>query len=368
MEETILIVDDEKDILEVLAISLTDLGYKVHTAENGEDALRIFREASPLIILTDIRMPVMDGIELLQKVKQQSPDTEVIMVTGHGDIDVAIESLKYEATDFITKPISDEILETALRRARERIDLKAKLRAYTGNLESIVHELLGLSHTIKTIAGGLEGGSFVLEKGIELDEKEYVLQGWEMIRMSVEKVKDLSLALLNHAKATHRDYQRCDPNQPAQDVFELLKPRAEQEGIDLKLECRRDIPSLYFDQDGINCCLHNLVTNAQDAIAGAPFSREKKGWVSIKTAKPDGWAVEYRVADNGSGIADEVRDRIFVNFCSTKGACGTGAGLMMTKRIIEDHKGQIWFESNRNAGTTFIVRLPNGEPSTDDRH
>ena len=367
MEETILIVDDEKDILEVLAISLTDLGYNVHTAENGEDALRIFREASPPIIMTDIRMPVMDGIELLQKVKQQSSDTEVIMVTGHGDIDVAIESLKYEATDFITKPISDEILETTLRRARERIDLKAKLRAYTGNLESIVHELLGLSHTIKTIAGGLEGGSFVLEKGIELDEKEYVLQGWEMIRMSVEKVKDLSLALLHHAKATHRNDQRCDPNQPAQDVFELLKPRAEQEGVDLKLECQRDITPLYFDQDGINCCLHNLVTNALDAIADAP-RRDKKRWVSIKTAKPDGWGVEYRVADNGSGIVDEIKDRIFANFCSTKGARGTGAGLMMTKRIIEDHKGLIWFESNRSAGTTFIVRLPESEPRIDDRH
>jgi signal transduction histidine kinase len=289
------------------------------------------------------------------------------MVTGHGDIDVAIESLKYEATDFITKPISDEILETALRRARERIDLKAKVRAYTENLESIVHELLGLSHTIKTIAGGLEGGSFVLEKGLELDEKDYVLQGWEMIRMSVEKVKDLSLALLNHAKATHRDFQRCDPNQPAQDVFELLKPRAEQEGVDLKLECRRDLTPIYFDREAINCCLHNLVTNALDAILDAP-RQDEKGRISIRTAKPDGWGVEYRVIDNGSGLADEVKDRIFASFCSTKGARGTGAGLMMTKRIIEDHEGRILFESNQGAGTTFIVRLPEGEPRLDDPH
>jgi signal transduction histidine kinase len=357
MEETILTVDDDKDIRDVLAISLTDLGYKVLTAENGEDALRIFREANPPIILTDIRMPVMDGIELLQKVKQQSPDTEVIMVTGHGEVDLAIESLKYEATDFITKPFSDEILETALRRARERIDMRAKLKAYTANLESIVHELLGLSHTIKTIAGGLEGGSFVLEKGLELDEKEYMLQGWEMIRMSVEKVKDLSLALLNHAKATHRNYRRCDPNQPARDVFELLKSRAEQEGVDLRLECQRDLDPLDLDQEGINCCLHNLVTNALDAIAERD-PRDRERWVSIKTTKPDGWGVEYQVADNGSGIVDEIKDRIFTSFCSTKGARGTGAGLMMTKRIIEDHKGLIQFDSKRDAGTTFIVRLP----------
>ena len=357
MEKTILIVDDEKDIRDVLAISLPDLGYDVLTAKNGEDAFRIFEEAAPSIILTDIRMPVMGGIELLQKVKQRTSDAEVIMVTGHGEVDLAIESLKHEATDFITKPISDDILEAALRRASERIDLRAKLRAYTANLESIVHELLGLSHTIKTIAGGLEGGSFVLEKGLELDEKEYVLQGWEMIRMSVEKVKDLSLALLNHAKATHRHYRRCDPNQPARDVYELLKSRAEQQGIDLRLKCHRDIAPLDLDQDGIQCCLHNLVSNALDAIGETPL-RDEKGWVSIKTAKPDGWGVEYRVADNGTGIAEEIKDRIFTSFCSTKGARGTGAGLMMTKRIIEDHNGLILFESKRGAGATFIVRLP----------
>ena len=104
MDERILIVDDEEDIRVVLRISLTDLGYEVFTAESGDEALRIIKEVDPPIVLTDIRMPVMDGIELLRKIKHENPETEVIMITGHGDMDLAIKSLKHEATDFITNP------------------------------------------------------------------------------------------------------------------------------------------------------------------------------------------------------------------------------------------------------------------------
>jgi DNA-binding NtrC family response regulator len=121
MEKSILLVDDEEGIRKVLGIALADLGYTVHPAENGVDALRIFKDEQPPIVLTDIKMPEMDGIELLRRLKKLSPDTEVIMITGHGDIDLAIKSVKYEATDFVTKPINDQVLEIALNRAQERI-------------------------------------------------------------------------------------------------------------------------------------------------------------------------------------------------------------------------------------------------------
>jgi len=140
MEESILVVDDEKDICEVLDISLSDLGYKVSTAGNGEEALQVFEKIKPSIVLTDIRMPGMDGIELLQRIKERDPETEVIVITGHGDMDLAIRSLKLEATDFITKPINDDLLEVALKRAHERISSRRKIKEYTENLERLVLE------------------------------------------------------------------------------------------------------------------------------------------------------------------------------------------------------------------------------------
>jgi PAS domain S-box-containing protein len=175
MADRILIVDDEEDIRVVLKISLSDLGYEVYTAENGDEALRIIQEVTPPIVLTDIRMPVMDGIELLRKIKQEDSETEVIMITGHGDMDLAIESLKHEATDFITKPIKDEVLEIALKRANERISMRRQLREYTEHLEDLVREksaqlveaerliavgqvVEGLSSAMKNIVEDLESG------------------------------------------------------------------------------------------------------------------------------------------------------------------------------------------------------------------
>lgn len=175
MKNKLLLVDDEEGIRKVLSISLSDSGYQVFTAETGEQALEIFQREAPPIVLTDIKMPGMDGIELLQKLKQQNPDTEVIMITGHGDMDLAIKSLKYQAIDFVTKPINDDALEIALNRAHEKIRMRQQLREYTENLEALVREksarlieierqvavgqaVEGLSSAMRDIAGDLEGG------------------------------------------------------------------------------------------------------------------------------------------------------------------------------------------------------------------
>ena len=231
MTGDILLVDDEAGIRKVLSISLTDLGYTVHTAENAAAALKLIDAVGPSITLTDIKMPGMDGIELLKAIKGRYPDMEVIMLTGHGDMDLAIESLKFQATDFITKPISDEALTVALQRAGERIDMRCQLKAYTENLEQLVEEnpvnslrrnawprwgetVAGLSHTIKNIAGGMDGGMFVLEKGIELEDSTYLKQGWELVRGNVDRIKTLSLDLLNFAKTDRLEYRMEDPAQP----------------------------------------------------------------------------------------------------------------------------------------------------------
>jgi signal transduction histidine kinase len=386
MEKTVLLVDDEKDICDVLSISLSDLGYEVFTAQSGEEALKILRKVNPPIVLTDIRMPFMDGIELLREIKHENPDTEVIMLTGHGDMDLAIKSLKLEATDFITKPIKNDVLEIALKRALERFSMRQQLREYTENLEGLVREktaklvtaermaavgetIAGLSHAIKNIAGGLEGGTFVLEKGIELDNKEYIHQGWEAVRVNFEKIRELSVDLLNYAKFTHLNYRLSHPNDPTKEVVDLMRARAEEHGIVLNLDLAPDLKAFFFDPDAIQHCLLNLVTNAMDATLCDDHSHSDRE-VLFKTSRPEGWGVEYRVADNGCGMEKEVRDKIFSSFFSTKGATGTGVGLMITKRIIDDHGGLIEFESKKGAGTKFIIRLPERThaPESDSRN
>jgi DNA-binding NtrC family response regulator len=172
MEKQILLVDDEEDIRDVLSVYLKSCGYEVFPAENGEEALKLFTKHKPPVVLSDIKMPGIDGIELLKKIKNESPDTEFIMITGHGDMDLAIASFQDQAADFITKPINVNILDIALKKVREKIISRRQLREYTENLEKLVREKselqshlssLGLmigsvSHGIKGLLTGLDGG------------------------------------------------------------------------------------------------------------------------------------------------------------------------------------------------------------------
>jgi PAS domain S-box-containing protein len=165
MEKKLLLVDDEEGIRKVLGISLMDMGYEVLTAPDGEEALSVFRLHTPPIVLTDIKMPGIDGIDLLKIIKVENPETEVIMITGHGDMDLAIKSLKLEATDFVTKPINDAVLEIALKRATDRIVMREQLKQYTENLERLVEEksarLVQLER-LTAIHQAVEGLSFAM--------------------------------------------------------------------------------------------------------------------------------------------------------------------------------------------------------------
>ncbi|MFC1535099.1 response regulator [Thermodesulfobacteriota bacterium] len=374
MTQKILLVDDEKGVRKVLSISLTDSGYQVIEAKNGEEAISLFRESHPPIVLTDIKMPGIDGIQVLKTIKKESPDTEVIMLTGHGDMELAIQSLKHEATDFITKPISTYALEIALKRANERLYYKAKIKEYTEDLESLVEEktkklveaerlatvgqtVAGLAHAIKNIAGGLSGGAFVLEKGIELDNKKYLSQGWEMIRRNIDRIKDMVLDLLNFAKEREPDYHICDPNTPLREVYELMLPRADEYGVMLEIDVDEDLQQVNLDPDEIHRCILNLVTNAIDACSEVELPHDK-GRVVMKSKKNKDYAVEYRIIDNGCGMDEETRAKIFQRFFSTKGSRGTGLGLMIAKKVIDEHDGVIILHSEEKKGTRFIIRLP----------
>ena len=374
MAETILLIDDEEGIRTVLGITLADYGYEVLKAGSGGEALKLFRERKPAIVLTDIKMPGMDGIQVLRKIKEESPDTEVIMISGHGDMELAIQSLKCNATDFITKPINDDALEIALKRANEKIFLKTKMKEYTENLERLVEEktrellgaerlaavgqtVAGLAHAIKNVASGLKGGAFVLEKGIELNNQKYLLQGWEMVKGNLGKIGNLTLDLLNYSKERIPECRLCNLNDPVREVFDLMSHEAARCGVILEKDLDERLSDGWLDPEGIHRGILNLVSNAIDACTDISCVHGQ-GRVTLKSLKTDGWAVEYQVIDNGCGMDKETKTKIFEQFFSTKGSRGTGLGLMITKKIIDEHGGLIECESGMGKGTKFIIRLP----------
>lgn len=116
----VLVIDDEKPTLSMFKLFLAAYGYEVFTAEDGETGLEWFRKIRPQIVFTDIRMPGIDGLEVLRRIRDMNPAAQVIIITGHGDMEKAVEALDLDASDFINKPVERQALNSALTRAEKR--------------------------------------------------------------------------------------------------------------------------------------------------------------------------------------------------------------------------------------------------------
>lgn len=132
----ILLIDDDEDIRDIMTITLKDAGYSVICAPDGHTGLMLATREAPQIVITDIKMPGLNGLEVLEKIKKIKPETEVIVTTGFGDIKKAVKALQYDASDFISKPIDDDALHMALKRAKQRYLDKKQLSDYTTLLEN----------------------------------------------------------------------------------------------------------------------------------------------------------------------------------------------------------------------------------------
>lgn len=375
----VLLVDDEQDVRDVLSIALTDAGYEVFTAENGLAALDIYRKSRPPIVITDIKMPVMDGIELLRRIKGEHTETEVIMITGHGDMDLAISSLKHQAGDFITKPINVDALEIALKRTRERIVMRQKLHEYTTSLEALVQEKsqlqdhlssLGLmigsiSHSIKGLLTGLDGGIYLLGKGLKAKDEEQVEEGWKTVQLTADRIRNLVMDILFYAKKRDLQWEKVDLYHFAEETARIMESRLKDTGISFRRDFSGAIADCEIDPSYVHAALMNLFDNAIDACQRKDNPSDSR--ITFLVA-PNNSKITFSVIDNGIGMDEETQGKLFTLFFSSKGIKGTGLGLYITKNIIEQHGGTIAVTSKPGEGSCFTIILPKqGKPgATDD--
>jgi len=384
MMEKLLLIDDERPILETLGLSISSEGYEVFTAENGKEGLKIFDREGIKLILTDIKMPVMDGIEVLKKIKESGKEAEVIVITGHGDMDSAIAALRYGASDFITKPVRDEALMLAIERARQRISFAEQLKSYTENLEQKVemrtrelreaHEeivknerlatigetVAELAHYTKNILNGLRGGMYKVNSALEKNKPDLLREGWDMVQRNIEKVSQLVLNLLTYSKDRPPDREMCSINEIANEVVELLQHQAEENNITLRRDLDPNIKEVYIDPKGMHDVFLNLVSNALDScVMDEDVSKPWEVTVRtvLKTTDQDKKKIVIEVADNGCGMNPETQSKIFTRFFSTKQGKGTGLGLLITQKIVHEHGGEITVKSEERRGATFTVIL-----------
>jgi len=381
MKPKILLIDDEEGIRKLLGISLRDAGYPVSSAIDGERGIELFQEEAPEIVLTDIKMPGLDGIEVLRRVKAMSPDTEVIVITGHGEMELAIQSLQLEASDFITKPIHDEALFVALRRAEEKLAWRRALKHYNENLKSEVREateelknlqkellraerlaatgqtVAGMAHAIKNILGGLKGGRFMVNKGLEIAEMKCLQDGWAMVERNIEKISQLTLDLLSFCKERDPEWEIVQPNDLIREVFKLYRDQAAERGVRLKLDLDEKMEPLALDPKEMYQVLANLVGNAIDACTLGDYVPPEPETIICSRTLPEK-KILLEIRDNGMGMSEEVRKKLFTIFFSTKGSRGTGLGLLLSHKIVQEHGGEIRVQSSPQRGAVFQIILP----------
>jgi signal transduction histidine kinase len=369
MKETILIVDDEEGIRKVLAIALADAGYRVLAAESGEEALELFKQEAPPIVLTDIKMPGIDGVELLRRIKQRNPETEVIMITGHGDMDLAVRSLKYDATDFVTKPINDDILEIALKKAHERIVTRQMLREYTQSLEATLREKMQLqdrlsdlglrissiSHGIKGLLTGLDGGVYLVESGLSKGDDDQLRDGWRIVADMVERIRTMVLNILFYAKEREFKWERIPVLNFVKEVAAIVESKIREHGFAFALSVDDDPGTVEIDAGHLRSAMVSLLENALDACINASDRTAHRIALSAKS-KPD--MVAFVVSDTGVGMDAATREKIFDMFYSSKGSKGTGLGLFIAQKVVQQHGGRIEVHSTPGRGTDFLVEIP----------
>ncbi len=365
----LLLVDDEEDIREVLRLPLEDLGYGVLTAENAETALALFREEKPAIVLTDIKMPGMDGIELLREIKKDSPDTEVIMITGHGDMNLAIKSLKHAATDFIIKPINVNSLEIALGRAEERISNRLKLLKYTHDLEKLIREKtelqdhlssLGLlissvSHGIKGLVTRLDGGIYLLDSGINRGDSGQIAEGRNTLKQTAARIKKMVQDILYYAKERPLNLESVSAAAFTKEVISTILPRLENTAITLIPDMDRAPEKIVIDPESVHSALISILDNAIDACEKDPDKDEHQIHFILERSKKE---AVFSIMDTGIGMDRETREKIFTLFFSSKGRRGTGLGLFIAHKVITQHKGVIEVHSQTGRGSRFRIRIP----------
>ncbi len=220
-------------------------------------------------------------------------------------------------------------------------------------LAAVGQTVAGLAHGIKNILTGLEGGMYVTSSGLRKGDQGRVRQGWEMLERNMGRISDLTRSLLAFSRGEAIECQEIRPSEIAREVAELFRDSAAQYGIDVVAEVDEVEPA-WMDPEALHSCLANLISNAIDACQ---ISDEPDLKVRVRL-REEGSDLLFEVIDTGCGMDYEIKQKVFTSFFTTKGRGGTGLGLLLTRKIAQQHGGTVNLSSEPGRGTTFELRFP----------
>jgi signal transduction histidine kinase len=392
----ILIVDDMPNNLAVMSETLTDAGFDIATALDGERALEQVKYSEPDLILLDIMMPGIDGFETCRRLKAnpKTCDIPVIFMTALSDTDSKVRGFELGAVDYITKPFQEH-------EALARVKTHLRLSTLSKNLEQQLMQsekmsmlgnmVAGVAHEINNPVGCIKGNLPVINhyfedllEVIDVYQKSYPQPAsgvqdtiddadlaflrqdlpklFASIQSSIQRIGDISMSLRTYARGDSDRPILCDVHEGINSTILILKHRlkAQPHRSEIQVVTEYDtLPPIECYTGPLNQVFMNLMANAIDAIES--HNLETVHRITIKTKlSDDRQSVCIRIKDSGIGMADEVKHKIFEHLYTTKeSGKGTGLGLAIAYQIVvEKHGGKIIVDSEVGRGTEFAIVIP----------
>jgi len=374
MEYGILVVDDEKEIRDFLFQALTRFaGFKVELAASAEEALQKIKAGAFDLVLTDLKMPQKDGLQLVVEIGNTNPEILTVMMTGHGTIDSVLEAMKRGVSDYITKPFNLKEMVVRLQKVLKEKQRFVKLKDFAAQLERANQELRRIdemksefisvaSHELRTPLAAIKNSVQLILSGKTGALNETQAKFLSMADRNITRLTNILNDLLNLSKIEsgkiEMKIEELDLRPPIEFILSSLKPQADSKSIQLIMEAPEKLPMVYGDREKIEQIMINLVGN------GLKFT-PAGGRISVAVKLQDGERnnLAVSVQDTGMGIPPDQLEKVFDRFYQVEGSLnrsvgGTGLGLAITKGLVESLQGKIWVESEIGKGTTFTFTLP----------
>ena len=359
-DKRILVIDDEKVMLDSCRKILEKAGYQVETFGNGQEGIARFQKAPPPVLVVDLKMPDINGLQVIERVREIDPDAVIVVITGYATVSAAVEAMQAGAYDFLPKPFTPDELRLIINRGYERWHLARESQRLRREKEEIERRFITLvSHQLKSplaaVRQCLDALEFVAKEELSEDAAGFVSRAQVRTDELLAIIKDW-LTFSKIRRGARCD--ECDSTQLAGVVEQAVRShsqQAESAGVTVRFDVPGDLPKTCGDVACIGVLVTNLLSNA--------IKYNRPGGTAEIRANHTGERVEIKVIDTGIGISEQYLPRLFSEFYrikneKTENISGTGLGLTICKAIVDELGGSIGATSNDNEGSTFTIHLP----------
>jgi signal transduction histidine kinase len=366
--ERILVVDDEENIRSTLTEFFAMLGYETETAEDGTRALDVLGRRSYDLLLVDLRMPGLDGISVIEWIRETQPNLPVIVMTGHATVETTIRALRLGAYDYILKPFTLDEMERTVGNCLEkrRLEMRntelSEMNERLREIEALKDNLLAtVSHEFRTPLTAIRGFLALIDGPGAAESAEHQAHALDAIRENVNRLDTMIANLLLMMESQDGAYAPILEPMPLGaflDEFVHLRRHARlRTDFQLDVDATARAREVLIDRNRFPLVLTNLLDNAYK------FTRDPVRAEVIVRVRCDASETHLEVHDNGIGIADTLGDQVFERFTqadmtSTREYQGVGMGLAVVRSIVQAHNGVVRLVPPVLGGTSIRVVLP----------